>query len=70
MSRQDLYAAGTFTRLMNVTRGEGDPPFTMDLPWTTEADEPDVSPEERAVLTAELRASSAFGQLRNGDTDG
>lgn len=70
MSRQDMYAAGTFTRLMNVTRGEDDPHFVLDLPWEQEADLPDVSPEERAALTAELRASSAFGQLRNGDNDG
>jgi hypothetical protein len=70
MSRQDMYASGTFTRLMNVTRGEGDPQFVPDLPWETEADKPDVTPEERAALTAQLNASSAFGHLRNGDPNG
>lgn len=70
MSRQDMYAAGTFTRLMNVTRGQDDPPFVMELPWEQEAGKPDVTPEERAALTAQLRKTSAFGQLRNGGTDG
>lgn len=68
-SRQDMYAAGMFARLMNVTRGEGEPAVVLDLPWEQEADKSDVTPEERATLEAELRQSSAFGQIRNGDPD-
>lgn len=70
MSREEMYAAATLTRLMNVTRANGDPPFTVDFPWKQETDAPEVTPEERAALTAELNANSAFAHLRNGDTHG
>ncbi len=66
MNRQELYAAATLARVVNVTRGKDDPPFVADWPWPAEPDEEVVTDEERAALEATLQASSAFGQLRTG----
>lgn len=63
-SRQEIYAAGTFARVVNATRAKGDKPLQIDLPWDTEPPTADVTPEERVELTRQLRAMSAFGQLR------
>lgn len=65
MSRHELYAAATLVRVMNATAGKDEKPFKVDLPWESEAEKTvDVTPEERQSLQAQLRASSAFGQLR------
>lgn len=64
-SRQEIYAAGTFARVVSATRGKGEKPVTIDLPWDTEPAAADVTPEEREALTKQLRARSAFGQMRN-----
>ncbi|MCO4276132.1 hypothetical protein NG701_17160 [Pseudarthrobacter sp. HLT3-5] len=69
-SRQEIYAAGTFARVVNATRGKGDKPIQIDLPWDTEPKAADVTPEERQALTKQLRAMSAFGQLRTETPDG
>lgn len=68
-SREQLYAAGTMARVMNVTRGEGEAPFVPDWPWPSEPEEAAVSDEERAALTARLKRTSAFGQLRTEGPD-
>lgn len=64
MGREELYTAGILARLMNVTRGEDEKPFTPDWPWPDEPEEAPVTNEERAALSAQLNATSAFGQLR------
>lgn len=65
MSRHALYAAATLARVVAVTRGKGDKPLDLDLPWSgTGDDAADVTPEERQALAKQLRARSAFGQKR------
>lgn len=64
MSRDGLYLAGLMARVVGVTRGKDEKPFTPDWPWPDEPKQADVSPAERAVLVARLRSRSAFGQKR------
>lgn len=64
MSRADMYAAATLARVINVTSGEGEKPFTPDWPWPDAPKPEDVTPEERDALAAQLRSRSAFGQKR------
>ncbi|MET4094564.1 hypothetical protein [Arthrobacter sp. UYCu712] len=64
MGRHALYAAATLARVVAVTRGKGEQPLDLDLPWATAGDNSDVTPEERKALTEQLRARSAFGQKR------
>lgn len=64
MSRDGLYLAGLMARVVGVTRGKDEKPFTPDWPWPDEPKAEDVSPAERAVLVSRLRSRSAFGQKR------
>lgn len=64
MGRAEMYAAATLARVINVTRGKDEKPFTPDWPWPAAPKADDVTPEERAVLVAKLRSRSAFGQKR------
>lgn len=63
MSRHELYAASTLARVVGATRGKGEKPLELDLPWDGD-NTPDVTHEERQALTDQLRARSAFGQKR------
>lgn len=62
--RDQLYLAGIMARLMNVTRGKDEKPFSQDWPWPDEPRADDVTDTERAELKTQLKAKSAFGQLR------
>lgn len=66
MSRLEILTASTLARVVNATRAEDAPPFVPDWPWPDEPDEETVTDEERAELKAQLRATSAFGQIRTG----
>jgi hypothetical protein len=63
ISRHELYAAATLARVVGVTRGKGEKPLELDLPWDGDGT-PDVTDEERTALTQQLRARSAFAQKR------
>lgn len=64
MDRQTFYTAALLSQVKNMLRGEKEEPFTPDWPWPDEEEAPDVTAEERAVLEARLRASSALAQIR------
>jgi hypothetical protein len=64
MSRGDMYAAATLARVFNVTLGKNEKPYIPDWQWTDESKAEDVTPDERAALTARLKSKSAFGQKR------
>lgn len=64
MSRMELYAGALLQKVANALRGEKDKPFEVSWPWPDEEQVPDVTAEERAVLEARLRASSALAQVR------
>lgn len=64
MGRHALYAAATLARIVAITRGKGDQPLDLDLPWSGADDNADVTPEERQALADRLRAKSAFAQKR------
>lgn len=66
MSRTEYYAAGMFVKLANMHRPEGSTPINIHWPFPlSKARGADVTDEEREALTAKLRATSAFGQIRN-----
>lgn len=65
MSRSEFYLAGLFAKAINRDRAEGEKPFELDWPWPDMPKGPDVTDEERAALKAQLKATSAFGQIRN-----
>lgn len=65
LSRSEFYLAGLFSRVVNISRGERDEPLVIDWPWDKPAEtEPEVSDDERSVLIARLRASSAIRGVR------
>ena len=64
MSRTEMYSGLLLTQVANALRSEKDEPFTLDWPWPSEDQAPDMSDEERAVLRAQLNAASAFAQKR------
>lgn len=64
MSRTEYYTALSAARAMNRDREEGSEPFKIDWPWPEQPTAPVVTEEERAVLKAQLKASSAFAQYR------
>ena len=69
-SRSEIYAAGTFARVVSATRGQGEKPAELDLPWDVQTEAEHVTPEERDALARQLRARSAFGQLRTEASNG
>lgn len=69
LGRHELYAAATLSRVVGVTRGKGEKPLDLDLPWDSDGT-PDVTPEERQALTQQLKARSAFAQKRTEALDG
>lgn len=66
MDRQSFYSALLLTKVHNALSSKGDAPLRLPWPWdeqeTPEAEK--VTVEERQQLAAELKQSSAFGQLR------
>lgn len=64
MSRQEMYAGVLLQTVSDALRGEKDEPLRLDWPWPDEDQAPGVSDEERAVLRAQLNASSTFAQKR------
>lgn len=66
MSAAEMYAAALYQQVANMLRGPKDKPLNLGWPWSDEkkprAEE--VTAEERADLTATLKATSAFGQIR------
>ncbi|MFJ4168490.1 hypothetical protein ACIPY3_03160 [Paenarthrobacter sp. NPDC089714] len=66
MDRESFYGALLLTKVHNALSSKGDAPLRLPWPWdaqeTPEAEK--VTTEEREQLTAELKQSSAFGQLR------
>jgi hypothetical protein len=64
MSRSEFYLAGLFAKAINRDRGKDEKPYQLDWPWPDAPTKPDVTDEELADLKAQLRASSAFGQIR------
>lgn len=69
IGRHEMYAAATFARLVAVTRGNKEAPLVLEFPWDG-PQEADVTPEEKAALTQQLRARSAFGQKRTEAANG
>jgi hypothetical protein len=65
MSRQEFYLAGLFAKAINRDRDKSEKPYQIDWPWPEVKANADVTDEERAELKAQLKATSAFGQVRN-----
>lgn len=64
MSRQEMYAGALLQTVSNALRGEKDEPLKLEWPWPSEDRAPDVTDEERATYRAQLKAHSAFAQVR------
>ena len=64
MSREELMLTSLHARVVNMTRGEKDPPYIPDWPWPDASEDEPVTDEERAALKSQLQATSAFGQIR------
>lgn len=64
MSRQEMYSAALLSRVANALRGEKEEPFQVGWPWPDEDRAPEITDEERATYKAQLKARSAFAQVR------
>lgn len=66
MAGSEMYAAALYQQVANMLRGRGQKPVQLGWPWAEEKkpQAEEVTTEERAALTAQLQATSAFGQIR------
>lgn len=66
MSGTEMYAAAQYQQVANMLRSSTEKPIRLGWPWPDESkpQAEEVTPEERAALTAQLKETSAFGQIR------
>lgn len=66
MSQEAMWAASLTVSVKNMLLAEGQKPVTFPWPWPDPEEEASrVTEEERQALRAQLKAHSAFGQVRN-----
>ncbi len=66
MSGAEMYMAALYQQVVNMLRSSKEIPLRLGWPWPDEKkpQAEEVTPEERAELAAQLKATSAFGQIR------